>query len=124
MSNEISKTIPEFVIKEWMKKNGFVMSEFSLEVIGNVGIITDRTGGKMSVKYDPDTKEVSEIKEKTVVKRCRSNRLESIHIEVIITNDSRSTEVFNEMKEALLKMRRLRKISYAITEFGFEEWHK
>ncbi len=121
MEEEKSKTIPEFVIKEWMKKNQFEMGEFSLKVTGNIGIITDRAGITMQVKYDPGAKTVSEIKEQTIVKRQRSNTLESTHVEVTITDGSASAEVFYEIREALMKMRRLRKISYVVTEVGFEE---
>lgn len=121
MEDEKSRTIPEFVIREWMKKNQFEMSEFSLKVTGNIGIITDRTGATISVEYDPGTKTVSEIKEQKLVKRQRSNTVESTHVAVTITDGSASAEVFYEMRKALMKMRRLRKISYVVTEVGFEE---
>lgn len=59
--DKMSKTIAEFVIKKWMEENGFVMSEFSVEMNGNIGVITDKTGATMKVEYSPKTKEVSEV---------------------------------------------------------------
>lgn len=52
------KTIAEYAIKKWMEDNGFVMAEFSVEMDGNTGIITDKTGARMPVKYDQAAKKV------------------------------------------------------------------
>lgn len=52
------KTIAEYAVKKWMEDNGFVMSEFSVEMNGNEAKITDRTGDKINVYYNPKTKSV------------------------------------------------------------------
>lgn len=52
------KTIPEFVIKKWMKDNGFVLSEFLVEMSGNTAKISDKTGDSMEVYYNPEHKSV------------------------------------------------------------------
>lgn len=41
-----------------MLNNGFVVTEFSVDVKENVGIITDRIGDSVAVTYNPETKEV------------------------------------------------------------------
>lgn len=52
------RTISEYFIKKWMLNNGFVVTEFSIDVKENVGIITDRIGDSIAVTYNPETKEV------------------------------------------------------------------
>lgn len=52
------KTIAEYAIKKWMHDNGFVMSEFSVNISGNNGIITDKVGDILMVEYDRETKSV------------------------------------------------------------------
>lgn len=52
------KTIAEHAIKKWLWNNGFVATEFTVEINGNVGTITDKTGDSMTVEYDRETKEV------------------------------------------------------------------
>ena len=37
---------------------GFVATEFAVEINGNIGTITDKTGDSMAVEYDRETKEV------------------------------------------------------------------
>lgn len=39
-----------------MEDNGFVMTEFLVEIYGNKGKIIDRIGDSMIVAYDPKTK--------------------------------------------------------------------
>lgn len=41
-----------------MNDNGFVMEYFSVEMSGNTAEITDSTGDKMKVQYNPETKSV------------------------------------------------------------------
>lgn len=55
------KTVAEYAIKKWMEDNGFVMSEFSVDIIGNEATITDRPGDSMKVRYDRGTKKVEVI---------------------------------------------------------------
>lgn len=52
------KTIPEYVIKLWMENNGFVMSEFSVEMDGNTAKISDKTGDSMKVYCNLKNKSV------------------------------------------------------------------
>lgn len=54
------KTVAEYSIKNWMEKNNFEISEFSLFMNGNEGKITDKTGSSMFLVYDPETKSVNE----------------------------------------------------------------
>lgn len=53
------KTIAEYAVKKWMKDNGFVMDWFTVTMNGNEAEITDRTGDKMIVCYEPKTKSVN-----------------------------------------------------------------
>lgn len=52
------KTIAEYMVKKWMESNGFVMSEFSVKMIGDEAEITDRAGDKMTVLYNQKLKSV------------------------------------------------------------------
>lgn len=52
------KTIAEYAIEKWLWNNGIVATEFTVEINGNVGTITDKTGDSMTVEYDRETKEV------------------------------------------------------------------
>lgn len=52
------KTIAEYTIKKWLWNNGFIATEFKVEIDGDIGTITDKTGDSMTVEYDCETKEV------------------------------------------------------------------
>lgn len=56
---------------------------------------------------------------KEVTKIVRSRTREESHIEVIVTTGN--NEMFLELRKALIKMRRLHKISYAITVLDSQE---
>lgn len=56
-----------------------------------------------------------------MIRRHRSRKKENTHIEVIITNGRREGEILQNIRKALIKMRRLWKISYSITEVDFQE---
>ncbi len=56
-----------------------------------------------------------------MVRNHKSRRIENIHIKVIITNGGENREIFRNIRKALIKMRRLWKISYLITEVDFRE---
>lgn len=55
------KTIAEYAIKKWMEDNGFVMSEFSVEMNGDEATITDRAGDSMKVRYNRETRKVEVV---------------------------------------------------------------
>ena len=46
------KSIAEFAFRRWMAENGFVSGYFTLDVVGNEGIIEDRTGATLRLSYD------------------------------------------------------------------------
>ena len=46
------KSIAEFAFRRWMAENGFVGGYFTLDVVGNEGIIEDRTGATLRLSYD------------------------------------------------------------------------
>lgn len=52
------KAIAEYAIKKWMEDNGFVMSEFSVEMNGENALIIDKTGDSMKVSYDKKGRKV------------------------------------------------------------------
>lgn len=52
------KTIAEYAIRRWMEENGFVMSEFSVEMDGNCAEIKDKTGDSMKVAYNTKERKV------------------------------------------------------------------
>lgn len=54
-----------------------------------------------------------------MTKIVRSRTREESHIEVIVTTGN--NEMFLELRKALIKMRRLHKISYAITVLDSQE---
>lgn len=55
------RTVAEYVIKSWMEQNGFVMSEFTVNVAGNIAVITDKTGDSLKVRYDCESKKVEVV---------------------------------------------------------------
>lgn len=46
------KTIAEYAFRRWMAAQEFADGYFTLEVTGDKGIITDRTGETLFLKYD------------------------------------------------------------------------
>lgn len=53
-----AKTIAEYAIRKWMNQEGFQDGYFVLETNGDEGIITDRTGDKLKVRYNRTTHDV------------------------------------------------------------------
>lgn len=54
------KTTAEYAIRKWMDSNGFVRGNFAVTMNGNDAVITDRSGGSLTVRYDPATRQVEE----------------------------------------------------------------
>lgn len=46
------KTIAEYAFRRWMAHNGFMDGYFTLEVEGNKGVITDKTGDTLHLIYN------------------------------------------------------------------------
>lgn len=53
-----AKSIAEYAIRKWLQGQGFVMEYFELTVSGNIGTLEDRTGEKMTLVYDGNSREV------------------------------------------------------------------
>lgn len=53
-----SKTIAEYAINRWLATQNFVRENFSLQMDGNEGTLTDQNGDSLVIVYDPDTKAV------------------------------------------------------------------
>lgn len=53
------KSVAEFYIRTWMKEQNLSFEYFTLEVKGNIGIISDKEGGIMKVEYDAKEKKVN-----------------------------------------------------------------
>lgn len=43
--------IAEYAIRKWIEEQGFVMENFSLEMNGNTGILSDRNGDTLELIY-------------------------------------------------------------------------
>lgn len=56
-----------------------------------------------------------------MIRNHRSRSMENTHIKVIISNGGENREIFRNIRKALIKMRRLWKISYLITEVDSRE---
>lgn len=52
------KSIAEYAIRKWLQEENFVMSNFVLTMNGNDGILKDRLGETLKIRYDRDTKSV------------------------------------------------------------------
>lgn len=50
------KSIAEYAMRRWMADHNFVSGYFTLEVTGNEGIITDKTGESIKLVYDTSDK--------------------------------------------------------------------
>lgn len=53
-----AKSIAEYAIRKWLIDHEFVMEYFDLEINGNEGLLKDRTGDSMVLRFDPASKEV------------------------------------------------------------------
>lgn len=52
------KSIAEYAIRRWMERENFAEGYFTVEMNGNEGTITDRTGDALVLVYDPVVKDV------------------------------------------------------------------
>ena len=52
------KSIAEYAIRRWLQEENFAMSNFTLTMNGNEGILKDRLGETLKIRYDRDTKSV------------------------------------------------------------------
>ena len=55
------KSIAEYYIRRWMAEQNFAEGYFTLEMNGNIGTITDKVGGKLTLAYNPEKKAVEVI---------------------------------------------------------------
>lgn len=53
-----AKSIAEYAIRKWLIDHEFVMGYFDLEINGNEGLLKDRAGDSMVLRFDPLAKEV------------------------------------------------------------------
>ena len=58
MSIKGVKSIAEYAIRKWLQEENFAMSNFTLTMNGNEGILKDRLGETLKIRYDRDTKSV------------------------------------------------------------------
>ena len=58
MSLKNARTISEYVIRKWLEENRFDMDWFQLEMSGEDGILKDRTGDTLKLRYDKHSKKV------------------------------------------------------------------
>lgn len=58
MSLKNARTISEYFIRKWLEDNHFDMDWFQLEMNGENGIITDRSGDALKLRYDKHSKQV------------------------------------------------------------------
>lgn len=52
------RTIAEYAIRRWMERENFAEGYFTVEMDGNKGTITDRSGDSLTLVYDRYTQEV------------------------------------------------------------------
>lgn len=58
MAIKNARTISEYVIRKWLQDNHFDMDWFQLEMNGEDGVLTDRSGDTMKLHYDKQSKMV------------------------------------------------------------------
>lgn len=58
MAIKNARTIAEYVIRKWLDDNHFDMDWFQLEMNGEDGILTDRSGDVLKLRYDKHSKKV------------------------------------------------------------------
>ena len=56
MAIKNARTIAEYVIRKWLQDNHFDMDWFQLEMNGEDGVITDRSGDTLKLRYDKHSK--------------------------------------------------------------------
>lgn len=54
-----AKSIAEYAIRSWLEAERFEMSCFKLTMVGNEGVLTDRTGATLRLVYDAKSRTVS-----------------------------------------------------------------
>lgn len=52
------KSVAEYAIRRWLQGENFIMSNFTLTMNGNEGILKDKFGETLRIRYDGDTKSV------------------------------------------------------------------
>lgn len=58
MSIKGAKSVAEYAIRRWLQGENFIMNNFTLTMNGNEGILKDRLGETLKIRYDRDTKSV------------------------------------------------------------------
>ena len=58
MAIKNARTIAEYLIRKWLQDNHFDMDWFQLEMNGEDGILTDRSGDTLKLRYDKHSKQV------------------------------------------------------------------
>lgn len=52
------KSVVEYAIRRWLQGENFIMSNFTLTMNENEGLLKDKSGETLRIRYDGDTKSV------------------------------------------------------------------
>lgn len=52
------KSVAEYAIRKWLQGENFIMSNFTLTMNENEGLLKDKSGETLRIRYDGDTKSV------------------------------------------------------------------
>ena len=52
------KSVAEYAIRRWLQGENFIMSNFTLTMNENEGLLKDKSGETLRIRYDGDTKSV------------------------------------------------------------------
>lgn len=58
MSIKGVKSVAEYAIRRWLQGENFIMSNFTLTMNENEGLLKDKSGETLRIRYDGDTKSV------------------------------------------------------------------
>ena len=52
------KSVAEYALRRWLQGENFIMSNFTLTMNENEGLLKDKSGETLRIRYDGDTKSV------------------------------------------------------------------
>lgn len=58
MAIKNARSIAEYAIRKWLQDNHFDMEWFHIEMNGDDGVISDRSGDSIKLHYDKHSKQV------------------------------------------------------------------